>query len=138
MGRSCLFAFHCGMCSSSWRDSALLCPAHLCLSCLECDAWPLCFTFGAFVWLAGEVVQQAHLAETKGVTAVWSVGFQVPGPAEVQARKSCSSQLGLPCSAMELHPSAWQREELHAAGTRLLFEVKCRLETKPSPVGSNL
>lgn len=138
MSRSCLFAFYCSVWGSNRRDSALLCPAHSCLSCLECAALPLCFTFGVFVWLAGEVVQQAHLAETKGVTAVWSAGFQVPGPAEVQVRNSCSSLLGLPCGAVELHPSAWQCEELHAAETRLLFEVKCRLETKPSPVGSNL
>lgn len=103
MSRSCLFAFYCSMWGSNRRDSALLCPAHSCLSCLECAALPLCFTFGAFVWLAGEVVQQAHLAETKGVTAVWSAGFQVPGPAEVQVRNSCSSLLELPCGAVELH-----------------------------------
>lgn len=54
-------------------------------------------------------------------------------------RGSGEEQLQLPVGiAMELHPSAWQREEFHAAETRLLFELKCTLETKPSPVGSNL
>lgn len=106
-----MFAFCCSMCGSNRRHSALLCPAHSCLSCLECSAWPLCFTFGAFVWLAGEVVQQAHLAETKGVTAVWSVGFQAAGPGEV--RNSCSSQLGLPWSC-----------------TRQLGNVRCFMQLK--------
>lgn len=92
-----LFAFCCSMCGSNRRHSDLLCPAHSCLSCLQCDACPFCFTFGAFVWLAGEV-QQAHRAETKGVTAVWSVGFQALGSGEVQVRNSCSSQSGLPWS----------------------------------------
>lgn len=54
-------------------------------------------------------------------------------------RGSGEEQLQLPAGiAMELQPSAWQHEELHAPETRLLFEVKCGLETKPSAVGSNL
>jgi len=47
-------------------------------------------------------VQQAHLAETKDLAAVWSVGFQVPGPGRVQVKDSCSSQSGVPRGAVEL------------------------------------
>lgn len=57
------------------------------------------------VLLGGKVVQQAHLAETKDLTAVWSVGFRVPGPGMVQVKNSCNSQSGLPRSPVELHPS---------------------------------
>lgn len=90
-------------CGSNRRSSALLSPAGLNLNCLESDTLPLypylcCLCDWVVKW-----VQQAHLAEIKDLTAVWSVGFQVPGPGRVWVENGCSSQSRLPHGAVELH-----------------------------------